>query len=204
MSSRSLSAAAGHRISRASQSRRMLLTRFAPLILVASLLGVGLGPARGWLTSHVLHLEHRAQVQLSQQYVNVVPIRASASSAAPGHGAMLAIDGIQQTYWLSSGTGGSGASLRIRFAAPQDIDRVGLLGGEPGGSYTTQARPETIKLIVVGQPPVTLSFEDTASFQNRPVSLQHVTVITAVITSIYPGQQGQSVAVRELEFFSKA
>jgi hypothetical protein len=204
MSSRSLSAAAGQRISRTNQSRRMLLTRFAPLILVASLLGIGLGPARGWLTNHVLHLEHRAQVQLSQQYVNVVPIRASASSAAPGHGAMLAIDGIQQTYWLSGGTSGTGASLRIRFAGPQDIDRVGLLGGEPGGSYTTQARPQTIKLIMAGQPPVTLSFQDTASFQNRPVSLQHVTVITAVITSVYPGQQGQSVALRELEFFSKA
>jgi hypothetical protein len=202
MSTHSMSAA-GQRVRRASQSRRMLLNRFAPVLLVASLLGIGLGPGRAWLTSHVLHLEHRAQTQLSQQYVNVVPVRASASSAAPGHGAMLAIDGIQQTYWLSGGTNGAGARLRIRFASPQDIARVGLLSGEPGGSYTAQARPQTIKLIVAGQPPVTLSFDDTASFQNRPVSLQHVTVITAVITSVYPGQQGQAVAVRELEFFSK-
>lgn len=196
--------AAGRRIRRASQSRRMLLSRFAPVILVAGMLGIGIGPARGWLTAHVLGVEHRAQAQLSAQYVNVVPVRAKASSAAPGHGAMLAIDGIQQTYWLTGGGNGTGARLRIRFAGPQDIDRVGLLSGEPGGSYTTQARARTIELIAAGNPPVVLSFQDTSGFQNRPVSLHGVTVITAVITSAYPGQQGQAVAVRELEFFTKS
>jgi hypothetical protein len=187
---------------RAKSPRRLALSRFGPLILVVGLLGVGLGPARSWLSVHVLGLEHRAEVQLSQHYVNVVPVQASASSAVPGHRGMLAIDGIQQTYWLTRGDG-TGAVLTIRFAGPQDIARVGVLSGEPGGGYTTQARPRTIELVADGRPPVTLSFGDTPGFQNRPVSLRDVTVITVVIKNVYPGQQGQSVALRELEFFAR-
>jgi hypothetical protein len=165
-------------------------------------LGIGLGPARAWLESHVLGLEHQAQVQLSQRYVDVVPVKASASSSVPGHRAMLAIDGVQQTYWLTR-SDGTGVVLTIRFAGPQDIARVGLLSGEPGASYTAQARPRTVELIADGRPPVTVSFDDTTGFQNRPVSLRDVTVITVVIKNAYPGQQGQAVAVRELEFFAR-
>ncbi len=195
--------AVSQHIRRANPRRRLALARFAPLVLVAGLLGIGLGPARGWLTVHVLGLEHRAEVQLSQRYVDIVPVRASASSAVPGHRGMLAIDGVQQTYWLTRGTG-TGAVLTIWFAGPQDIARVGVLSGEPGASYATQARPRTIELIADGRPPVTLSFDDTLAFQNRPVSLRDVTVITVVIKNVYPGQQGQAVAVRELEFFARA
>jgi hypothetical protein len=195
-------AGAGQRLRRVQGSRRLTLIRFAPVIAVASLLAIGLGPARSWITAHVLGLEHKAQAQLTQQYVNVVPIRARASSAAPGHGAMLAIDGIDQTYWLTAGDG-TGATLTIRFAGPTDIARVGLLSGEPGGGYTSQARPRTIELIAGARPPAVLSFEDTPAFQNRPVSLAGVTVLTVVIENAYPGQQGQSVALREIEFFTR-
>jgi ribosomal protein L40E len=194
---------AGQRMRRAKTPLRGTLSRFAPLLLVVGLLGVGLGPARMWLTVHVFGLAHRAQVQLSQRYTNVVPIDASASSAAPGHPAKLAIDGIQQTYWLTGGGSGAGASFTVRFASPQRIDRVGVLSGEPGGDYRTQARPQTIELLVGGRSPVSLLLDDTLGFQNRPVSLRGVTAITVVIKNVYPGQNGQAVALRELEFFAR-
>ena len=194
---------AGQRMRRAKTPLRGTLSRFAPLLLVVGLLGVGLGPARMWLTVHVFGLAHRAQVQLSQRYTNVVPISASASSAAPGHPAKLAIDGIQQTYWLTGAGSGAGASFTVRFASPQRIDRVGVLSGEPGGDYRTQARPQTIELLVGGRSPVSLPLDDTLGFQNRPVSLRGVTAITVVIKNVYPGQNGQAVALRELEFFAR-
>ena len=194
---------AGQRMRRAKTPLRGTLSRFAPLLLVVGLLGVGLGPARMWLTVHVFGLAHRAQVQLSQRYTNVAPISASASSAAPGHPAKLAIDGIQQTYWLTGGGAGAGASFTVRFASPQRIDRVGVLSGEPGGDYRTQARPQTIELLVGGRSPVSLPLDDTLGFQNRPVSLRGVTAITVVIKNVYPGQNGQAVALRELEFFAR-
>ncbi len=198
-----LAGAAGPRIRRARAPRRLTLSRFAPVLLVAGLLGVGLGPARAWLTVHALGLDHRARAELSQHFEDVVPISASASSSAHGHPARLAIDGIQQTYWLTRGASGTSARLRIRFASPQRIDRVGLLSGEPGGAYRAKARPETIELSAGQRRPVTLSFDDTSGFQNRPVSLRHVTVITVVIKEAYPGQKGQAVALRELEFFAR-
>jgi hypothetical protein len=198
-----LAAAAGPRIRRARAPRRLTLSRFAPVLLVAGLLGIGLGPARAWLTVHALGLDHRARAELSQHFEDVVPISASASSSAHGHPARLAIDGIQQTYWLTRGASGTSARLRIRFASPQRIDRVGLLSGEPGGAYRAKARPETIELSAGQRRPVTLSFDDTSGFQNRPVSLRHVTVITVVIKEAYPGQKGQAVALRELEFFAR-
>ena len=194
---------AGQRMRRAKTPLRGTLSRFAPLLLVVGLLGVGLGPARMWLTVHVFGLAHRAQVQLSQRYTNVAPISASASSAAPGHPAKLAIDGIQQTYWLTGAGSGAGASFTVRFASPQRIDRVGVLSGEPGGDYRTQARPQTIELLVGGRSPVSLPLDDTLGFQNRPVSLRGVTVITVVVKNVYPGQNGQAVALRELEFFAR-
>ena len=194
---------AGQRMRRAKTPLRGTLSRFAPLLLVVGLLGVGLGPARMWLTVHVFGLAHRAQVQLSQRYTNVAPISASASSAAPGHPAKLAIDGIQQTYWLTGGGSGAGASFTVRFASPQRIDRVGVLSGEPGGDYRTQARPQTIELLVGGRSPVSLPLDDTLGFQNRPVRLRGVTAITVVIKNVYPGQNGQAVALRELEFFAR-
>jgi hypothetical protein len=182
---------------------RRALSRYAPLLMVAGLLGVGLGPARVWITTHVFGLAHRAQAQLSQRYANVVPVGASASSSAPGHPAQLAIDGVQQTYWLSGGATGAGATFTVRFASPQKIERVGVLSGEPGGDYRAQARPQTIEFIVSGRPPLRLSFDDTLSFQNRSVSLRGVTAITVVISHVYPGQRGQAVALRELEFFTQ-
>ena len=182
---------------------RRALSRYAPLLMVVGLLGVGLGPARAWITTHVFGLAHRAQAQLSQRYTNVVPVSASASSSAPGHPAQLAIDGVQQTYWLSGGASGAGATFTVRFASPQKIDRVGVLSGEPGGDYRAQARPQTIEFVVGGRPPVRLSFDDTLSFQNRSVSLRGVTAITVVISHVYPGQRGQAVALRELEFFTQ-
>ncbi len=194
---------AGPRIGRARPPRRVALSRFAPLLLVAGLLGIGLGPARAWLTVHALGLDHRARAELSQHFEDVVPISASASSSAHGHPARLAIDGIQQTYWLTRGASGTSARLRIRFASPQRIDRVGLLSGEPGGAYRARARPQTIELSAGQHRPVTLSFDDTSGFQNRPVSLRQVTVITVVIKEAYPGQKGQAVALRELEFFAR-
>jgi hypothetical protein len=178
-------------------------SRFAPLLIVAGIIGVGLGPARGWVTSHLFGLESKVSSDFHQRFVDIVPFRSEASSAAPGHGAKLAIDGVQQTYWLSGPHDGVHARLTIVFPNSEDIDRIGLLAGEPGGDYRFQARPETVKVSTAGQAPVMVSFDDTAGFQNIPVSLHGVTSITITVKKVYAGQKGQAVAVREIEFFNQ-
>ncbi len=86
--------------------------------------------------------------------------------------------------------------MEIVFAGRENIDRIGLLSGEPGGRCRAQARPETLKIATPGRPAVSVSFDDTAPFQNRPVSLRGVTRITVTVKSAYAGQQGQAVAIR--------
>jgi len=197
-----MATAAGQRARRVQSPRRLRLGRLVPLLMVASLAGIGLGPARSWITVRIFGLAHQTQSTLTQRYVDVVPVSAIASSSAPGHAGSLAIDGIEQTYWLTGG-GGTGATLTVRFAEPENISAVGILSGEPGASYRSQARPETIVLVASGRPPVTLSFDDTPSFQSHLVSLRHVRSVTALIRQVYPGQQGQAAALRELEFFAR-
>ena len=181
---------------------RAALSRFAPLLLVAGLLGVGLGPARVWLTSHLFGLEQTAQAKLSEHYVSVVPVGAVASSAAAGHGAALAIDGVSNTYWATAASG-VGATLTVKFGNAAHIDRIGVLSGEPGAAFRTDARPHTLEVSAPGGPPVDLSFDDSPNFQNQSANFAGVTELTIVVKDAYPGQQAQTVALSEVQFFSK-
>jgi hypothetical protein len=182
---------------------KVALSRFAPVLIIAGLLGIGLGPARSWITEHLFGLEQSAQAKLTEHYVSVVPINAVASSAASGHGAELAIDGVRDTYWASATTG-VGARLAIRFGSPVRIDRIGLLSGEPGGGFRADARPRTLEFGTPGGRPVDLTFDDSPDFQNQSVNLADVTELDIVVKDVYPGQQASAVALSELQFFSTA
>lgn len=181
---------------------RLALSRFAPLLIVAGLLGIGFGPARVWITTHVFGLEQTAQAKLSEHYVSVVPVGAVASSAAVGHAATLAVDGVSDTYWASAGNG-TGATLTVRFGSAVHIDRIGVLSGEPGAAFRTDARPRTLEISTPGGHPVDLSFDDSASFQNQSADFSGVTELTVVVKDVYPGQQSQAVALSEIQFFDK-
>jgi ribosomal protein L40E len=181
---------------------RAALSRFAPLLLVAGLLGVGLGPARVWLTSHLFGLEQTAQAKLSEHYVSVVPVGAVASSSAAGHGAALAIDGVSNTYWATAASG-VGATLTVKFGNAAHVDRIGVLSGEPGAAFRTDARPHTLEVSAPGGQPVDLSFDDSPNFQNQSVNFAGATELTIVVKDVYPGQQAQAVALSEIQFFSR-
>ena len=182
--------------------RRLPIGKLAPALVVLGVLGVGLGPARTWVVSHLFHIEQAAQSQLKAHYANVTPVLATASSAAPHQPASLAIDGDRNTYWASTAKNGTGAVLTITFANPVEIDQIGVLSGEPGAAYRTDSRPETMQLSAGGAP-VTVSLDDTGNFQTHAVTLSSVTVLTVTITATYPGQDSQSVALDEIEFFKK-
>ena len=202
LSGSSLSAAAKRR-PRFHRNRRLPLSRLAPLLAILALLGIGLGPARAWVTTKVFGVVQTAQQHLHEQYVPDTPVSATASSALPGHGAQLAIDGVSTTYWATDDkSGGIGDTLTVRFANAVDIARVGLLSGEPGSAFRSEPRPQSMTLAATGDTPAKLSFIDEAQFQNAAVSLKNVTVLTITFDSVYPGQQGHDMAVTEIQFFT--
>jgi hypothetical protein len=194
---------AAKRRPRLHRNRRLPLSRLAPLLAVLALLGIGLGPARAWVTTRVFGVVQNAQQRLHEQYVPDSPVNAAASSSLPGHGAALAIDGVSTTYWATDDKGdGVGDTLTVHFATAVNISRVGLLSGEPGAAFRSEPRPESMTLTATGNTPARISFIDSAQFQNAAVGLKRVTVLTITFDSVYPGQQGHDMAVSEIQFFT--
>lgn len=184
--------------------RHIKLGRLAPILIIAGLAGVGLGPARTWVTTEVSALLGKAKARVDQHYVNVTPVGAAAASEKD-HGAALAVDGLNTTYWASSQhPDGVGETLTISFAAPVDIDQIGLLPGADPQDFRAFARPHDLVVTAAGAAPVTLSFDDSAGFQSRAATLRHVTVVTITVKDAYPGQTRHDLAIRDLEFFVKS
>ncbi|HEY3713810.1 MAG TPA: zinc-ribbon domain-containing protein [Jatrophihabitantaceae bacterium] len=178
------------------------LAKAAPILMVLSLVGIGLGPARSWISQHASSLLGTAKKKVSGHYVPVVPLSASASTSATGHGPKLGIDGIKDTWWQSRGhPDGVGETMTVRFATPTDIDQIGLLAGPNGDKFRTQGRPRTMEITTDGKPSGRVAFDDKADFQTKKVHLRNVTSITLVITAAYQGQgKGKAVAIREVQF----
>lgn len=184
--------------------RRVSVGRFGPVLVLLGLVGMGLGPLRQWVTHEFFTLTGQAKERLNEHFVSVVPVGATGSAAIGGHPAGHAVDGVRDTYFASVGhRDGVGATVTVRFAKPVDIDRIGILSGAPGGDFRTDARPHTVEVAVSGAQPVRLSLDDTADFQNQPVTLRGVRSVTLTVVDVYPGQRGHAVAVREVQFFDR-
>jgi hypothetical protein len=184
--------------------RHIKLGKLAPVVLVLGLVGIGLGPARSWVTTEVSSLLGRAKAKVDQHYANVTPTGAAAN-AEKGHPAGLAIDGVNTTYWASAQhTDGVGDVITITFAGPVDIDQIGLLSGADPANFRLSARPHDLVVAAPGSPDATLSFDDTADFQSRALTLRHVSSVTITVKDAYPGQKQHDLAVRDLEFFVKS
>ncbi len=183
---------------------RLPLSKLAPVLVVLGVAGIGVGPGRQWVTQRFDTVFGKAKQHVTATYVPVVPVSATASSAASAHKSKLVVDGVKDTWWQSADhPGGIGESVTIRFANPVDIDRIGVLCGEPGGKYRIQARPRTVNVTADGKPGGQISFTDKADFQNSSVTLRQVRSVTLVVTASYPGQKGHAVAIRELQFFQQ-
>ncbi len=184
--------------------RHLKLGRLAPLLIIAGLAGIGLGPARSWLTAEVSSLLGKARSTVNQHYVNVTPVGATGDSES-GHAAALAVDGLNTTYWAGSQhRDGAGDTLTVTFAAPVDIDQIGILSGADAKDFRASGRPHDLRVTAPGASPLELSFDDSADFQNRPATLRHVTTVTITVKDAYPGQKHHDLAIRDLEFFVKS
>ncbi|MEV4555615.1 zinc ribbon domain-containing protein [Kitasatospora sp. NPDC049285] len=177
--------------------------RLTPLLVLASLAGLSLSPARHWAIDQVTRLTGTAKSELTRHYVPDTPSGATGSAADPGHGGALAVDGIGDSYW-SVGTpkDGVGAVLTVTFPAPVDLDQLGLLSGVPAPGFRGQPRLHRLWIAAEGHPAVELTFDDAADFQTRGLNLHGVTTVTVTVEDVYPGQQGHALAVRELQFFT--
>ena len=192
------------------------LLKIGAVLGLAAMLGLGVEPIR-----QKLHLPNVRETVLSKirqfskpVYDSVRPEAASADSTATDHGAALAIDLGDNTYWAAApaANGGVGSTLKVTFAKPFDLGRIlihaGAQGDEtPGNGFVNEPRPSELRFTLNNDKAntKTVAVKDTADAQTLTVKGKQVTTVTIEVTGIYPAVEGKgrSVAITELEFFQR-
>ncbi|MCW2504696.1 MAG: hypothetical protein JWO79_2980 [Actinomycetia bacterium] len=186
---------------------RLPIGKFAPILIVLGLLGMGLGPARAKVTLWAFGAVNQAKQLVHPDYQPLTPASATASDAAPGHPALHAVDKVLNTYWAEGRAGtGTGASLTVTFDGSQTVKQLSIRNGAEGKDFAAQPRLKDIEISLfdkdrtrVGKQEITVADNDTQ--QNFDLSADDVASATVKIVSVYPGQRGQAASVREITFY---
>jgi len=177
---------------------------FGAVALVAVALSM-FGPWAPTIRSHVSGWATDIRRTVHPTYVAIYANGADASSAAPGHPAIDAIDNNTSTYWQADSTNPLGQTLAIRFPQQEKIDRIGFLIGvqNPPQNYLNSPRPELVHLVFSDGTSADLNLQDTASFQAFPVSARAADQLQVTVESFFASAADQHVAITEIEFFRK-
>ena len=143
-------------------------------------------------------------------YPPVGAFRATASSEKDRkHGAGKAIDGANNTAWISRPTkkNGQGESITIHFAKPTRVGAIVLLNGDETNakSFAAQGRVTSARLTFFnlrGQPigkAHKCGFSDKQGKQTCKFDQKHVRIMKVRAIETAPGQKGDSVAITEIE-----
>jgi hypothetical protein len=197
--------AAGERPGKRRRGRSRIVRRIvrgtiaAVLILAVALL---VGPFRGNVASTYRSLK----AKVSTQYEPIKAVSAVGSSAARGHPASNAIDGVKDSAWAEGARGtGVKQSLTILLGRKVDLARIGITPGASDNEkkFRAQPRPHQIRLQFGGGVEQTITLTDTPTFQQFDVSAKGVDRVALVVLSVFPAQSGQDTSIAEVEFFSK-
>ena len=139
-------------------------------------------------------------------YDPVTAVSAGASSAARGHPAHAAIDGIKTTAWAEGVPGlGQNQTLTVVLGQKVDLARVLITPGasDVQAKFLAQPRPREVRMSFPGGSSQTVALRDEAVFQSFPVDVRGVDRVTFELLSVYKGQTGQDTSIAEVEFFTK-
>jgi hypothetical protein len=195
---------AGHR------RKVRLPSRLRKLIVLLLVLVVGgflvLVPGRGPIRSGINLVRDRLA-----KHVEVTPVRAEASSSAPGSSPQQAIDGATNTFWAPAARGDSavGGWMQAEFANPVRLLDVliypGVAPDRP--TFLTEGRPKAVRITVtsksgkVTNKDVTLT--DLQGKHRYSVKASDAVTVRVTLLSAYGAQVGRVVAIAELEFFAR-
>jgi ribosomal protein L40E len=164
------------------------------------------GPWKSTIRRHLASDYHTVANVVHPSYDPVRAVGATATSQAPGHPAIYAVDGASNTSWWTNGNG-VGQKLTIQLGAPTQIDKLGFIIGDTDtpSSFDQQARPLLVLLdFNGGSKPYSKTevMSDSPNFQSFTVSSPAVTSITLTIESVAGGQANSNTALAEVELFS--
>jgi hypothetical protein len=140
----------------------------------------------------------------------VIPAKADASTALPDHPAMAAIDQLSNTHWSEAAPDeGFGQFLTVTFAAPTNIDKIGVYSGaqDKPEQFLLQPRPMSLELTFLpGGESRTIVLESVPDFQTFDVKARAASSVRIKIVTVFHAvnDAGKDCSIAELQFFRKA
>ncbi len=184
-------------------------TRIVLLAIIVFAILANVGPYKHPIRHRLSIWYHDVANVVHTTYNPVHPTGASATTAAPGHPAGLAIDNASNTCWEAGGTkAGVGESITLNLQSASDIDKIGFINGDNDSpqSFLTEPRLQTIQVTFGTSTPYvkTFTLKDESSFQTFTIGAKSATSVTITIESVYGSSQGKNAALTEVELFKKS
>jgi hypothetical protein len=134
------------------------------------------------------------------------PVRPSGATgpSVPHHAATRLVDGIVNTSWIGPPRSGHVVAVRVDFAAPVDVDRIGVTqgAGETPESYAAYQRVEVLSLVFDDGTTARVRLADKPGFQPLRVRARAVRWVRMTVVSRYPASAPRhGPALSEVEFF---
>ncbi len=176
----------------------------AGVLALALIIGY-LGPFRAPINNAYSRFRSDLLSRIELRYTPVFAVSATASSYLPALPPTNAIDGLSNTYWAAQPTAndGVGQTLTIKFSPSTRLDKIGFIIGadDNPADYTTQPRPEKVKVSFSDGKSQIFTLVDSPSFQSFTIHYSSVSSITITIESVYKSPVGHSVAIAEVLFY---
>jgi hypothetical protein len=140
--------------------------------------------------------------------VPVVPVAGRATSSTVGHGATLAFDGANNTYWAPAGNP-LGEGLTFDLPEPVRLLNVIITGGVSTDktAFLAQGRPAKVDATVTDRAgkksTTTFTMQDAPGGQRFSVAMSNAVQLTLIIRSDYGVPPGHLVAIAEVELFAR-
>jgi hypothetical protein len=179
-------------------TRNLVLVALAAAVAVYALLP----PVRSEVNQRATPIVSDLRKTLIPHDTPVHPIRATASSELPGHGAMNAIDSFGNTYWAGDASGGKRPVLTLSFDQPVDIYDILFTSGAPD-NFQAEARPRDLRVVFSDGREWNVTLKDVSDGQQFTFVAKHVDRVEIHVESVYPSSQGTGVALKKVEFFTR-
>jgi hypothetical protein len=153
---------------------------------------------------------HSVRRVIAPQYVPVRALDAKARVSAPGHDALMLVDGAKNTWWSGeprTGKPPTGPDFTLTFEGKVDLAKILVTAGagDAADVYTGQPRPREIHVVYDTGNSTTATLQDTVG-KAQTVNLKgakQVGRLDFYINSVYASTQGNNPSIAEVELFKK-
>jgi hypothetical protein len=170
----------------------------ATLLILLAVVYAFYPPFQATVRDNFLVLFHEVEPSLQP----VHPARVTASVQERDHPAAQVADEYTDTWWQSSFSGTTRATLTFSFDEHVILRSVILRSGA-SDDFVDHGRPSILRLTFSNGRTTTLTPEDTSAAQT--LSLENSTLVDSVtiqVADVYDGQKFRDVAISEIEFYA--